>query len=181
MLPDDVGQALDLGRLFVHQTILQVGQPEVNHSDVFVDCLVGAHPKIAHSQPRFQIDVVGLAAPAMGVNLESGLRLLTESLALMRAHWGNPWTFAWRLEGFAGLAALQGQPERAARLFGAAQAALDMIGAALVQSDRAEYDRHLALARNQLSEDAFASAWDEGRAMTLDEAIDYALETTSDQ
>ena len=42
-------------------------------------------------------------------------------------------------------------------------------------SDRAEYERDLAAARAKLSEDAFAAAWAEGRTMTLEQAVEYAL------
>ena len=50
----------------------------MNHGDIFVDRLVGAHPEIAHAQPGFEIDVVGFATPAMAVKLESGVRLQVE-------------------------------------------------------------------------------------------------------
>jgi hypothetical protein len=67
------------------------------------------------------------------------------------------------------------QPRRAAWLFGAAEAARERIGAPLPPGDRPLYDRHLARARADLDETAFDAAWAEGRAMTLDEAVAYAL------
>jgi hypothetical protein len=98
-----------------------------------------------------------------------------ESLELMLQN-GNPWMVAWRLEGFAGLAALQGQVERAARLFGATEAALSAVHGTFDAVDRMDYERHVAAARDQLGEEAFAAAWAEGRAMTLEQAVAYALE-----
>ena len=45
------------------------------------------------------------------------------------------------------------------------------------QEYRAQYDEDVAAARQALSEDAFAAAWAEGRAMTMEQAIDYAFES----
>ncbi len=42
-------------------------------------------------------------------------------------------------------------------------------------ADRADYDRIVATVRAQLGEEAFAAAWEAGRAMTLDDAIAEAL------
>jgi hypothetical protein len=42
--------------------------------------------------------------------------------------------------------------------------------------DRPEYERDLAAAKVVLGEEAFAAAWAEGVAMSLQQAIDYALE-----
>jgi hypothetical protein len=41
--------------------------------------------------------------------------------------------------------------------------------------ERAEYDRTAALVRPQLDKPTFAIAWAEGRTMTLEQAIAYAL------
>jgi hypothetical protein len=42
--------------------------------------------------------------------------------------------------------------------------------------ERRDYERIVATARAQLGEEAFAMAWAAGRAMSLDQAIAYALE-----
>ena len=46
----------------------------------------------------------------------------------------------------------------------------------LLHAARLEYDRALAAARAQLDEAAWNAAWAEGRAMTLEQAVTYALE-----
>ncbi len=79
------------------------------------------------------------------------------------------------LERCAWIAADLHQPQRAARLFGAAEAARERIGAPLPLGDKPMYDRHLARARADLDGIGFDAAWAEGRAMTLDEAVAYAL------
>jgi predicted ATPase/transcriptional regulator with XRE-family HTH domain len=79
------------------------------------------------------------------------------------------------LERCAWVAADMHQPQRAARLFGAAKAARERIGAPLPLGDRPMYDRHLAQARADLDGTAFDAAWAEGRKMTLEQAVEYAL------
>jgi hypothetical protein len=44
--------------------------------------------------------------------------------------------------------------------------------------DRAEYDCAIAAACIQLDDATFAAAWAAGRAMTLEQAIAYALESS---
>jgi hypothetical protein len=81
------------------------------------------------------------------------------------------------LDGLAGLAAYQHQPERSARLLGAAAALREAINAPLVHvDDMRDYSRFVSATQAQLDEAPFAMAWAEGQAMTLEQAIAYALE-----
>ncbi len=98
-----------------------------------------------------------------------------ESLALFR-ELGQQQGIAGSLEAFAALASVQEQTERAARLWGTAEALREEIGAPLQPRERKKHDREIAQARADLSEDGFNAAWSEGRAMTLEQAIAYALE-----
>jgi hypothetical protein len=50
------------------------------------------------------------------------------------------------------------------------------VGAILWPANRIEYDRSLAALRAQLDDDALAAAWAEGRAMTMEQAIEEVLE-----
>jgi len=74
------------------------------------------------------------------------------------------------------LAAAQGQPERALHLAGAAAALRETIGAPLPPTEQEEFERHLEMARQTLDEEAAAKALANGRAMTLEQAIEYALQ-----
>jgi non-specific serine/threonine protein kinase len=87
----------------------------------------------------------------------------------------DKWWIAWCLEGMAGVAAAQKQPERAARLFGAAAALREAIGAPRPPAFRSYHECDLAAVRERLGEEGFAAAWEEGRAMTTEQAIDCAL------
>jgi len=74
------------------------------------------------------------------------------------------------------VAAAQGRPGRAARLFGAAEALLQDVGAPMSPSNVADYERSVAAARAELDQATFEAAWAEGRMMPLEAAIELALE-----
>jgi predicted ATPase/DNA-binding CsgD family transcriptional regulator len=76
------------------------------------------------------------------------------------------------LEGFAALAVVQGEPERALRLGGAAAALRDAIGAAPAPNEQRRLQRRLAPAFRMLREPVTAAAWAAGRAMTPEQALD---------
>lgn len=84
---------------------------------------------------------------------------------------------AWCLEGLAGVAGAQGEPERAARLWGAAEALREAIGVPVYLDYLPIYERHIATARAQLEEPGWSTAWEEGRAMSHDQMVDYALQS----
>jgi predicted ATPase/DNA-binding CsgD family transcriptional regulator len=79
----------------------------------------------------------------------------------------------------AGTISATGQPERAVRLHGASEAALERMGAFHQPADKLEVDRNIATVRTQLDKMTFAAAWADGRAMTLEQAVAYALDETS--
>jgi hypothetical protein len=89
------------------------------------------------------------------------------------------------------VAVAQAQPERAARLFRAAERLPEMVAFPVAHAGCAERDRSVAAVRTALSEagasqcDAgpipgFAAAWAEGQALSLEEAARYALEEVVD-
>jgi predicted ATPase/transcriptional regulator with XRE-family HTH domain len=79
------------------------------------------------------------------------------------------------LIGLAAVAAGTHQPARAARLYGAVQTISDRIA----PPDRVECEQHIQIARDQLGETMFELLVAEGRAMTLEQAIELALQVTS--
>jgi len=101
--------------------------------------------------------------------------LFEESLRLFKEA-GNVVRIACTLEELASLAVKQGLPERGARLLGLVEVLLKTIGFTHRAARQMDIDRDLAVIHEQLGEATFASAWAKGQAMTLDEAIAYALE-----
>jgi tetratricopeptide (TPR) repeat protein len=99
---------------------------------------------------------------------------LEESLAIVQSM-GFQRGLALGPEVFATLMAAQGEPERAARLFGAAERLRETIQLPPLPNERAENDRFIAVLRAGLDEETFAAAWAEGRAMTREQAAASAL------
>ena len=79
-------------------------------------------------------------------------------------------------EVMANLATAQGNAQRAAHLFGAGQTLRQAIGFPIEKMDIALYEKSIAAVRAQLDENTFAKAWAEGRAMSKEQAIAYALQ-----
>ncbi len=80
--------------------------------------------------------------------------------------------------GFGKLSVLRGRPVRAATLWGASEALREQMGMALSALDLAAsgYEQDLAAVRSTLGETSFNAAWAEGRAMSFERAIDFALQ-----
>jgi tetratricopeptide (TPR) repeat protein len=82
---------------------------------------------------------------------------------------------AWCLAGLAGAAAVNEEPERAAWLWGAAEALRRSLGAREAPASHATRERLIALAQEQIGPAAFAQQWEAGEAATPTEAIERAL------
>jgi predicted ATPase/DNA-binding CsgD family transcriptional regulator len=68
-----------------------------------------------------------------------------------------------------------GEPVKAARLLGASSAILDGMGLALHPSDLHEKTKYTEEVRSQLDEAAYEAARAEGQALSLEQALEYAL------
>jgi hypothetical protein len=79
------------------------------------------------------------------------------------------------LEGLACLAGARGEAQRAAQLWAAAQSLHEAKGIPRDTDWLAEADVRISAVRLSLGEEAWKAAWGKGRAMTIEEAISYAL------
>ena len=95
--------------------------------------------------------------------------LLQESLAA--AHALDDWPRAFCLERLAVVVAAQGKHAWAARLLSAAGSLRENCGIPVTPVERTDYEPAMAAARTSLGEQAFATAWAEGRAMTFDQVL----------
>jgi predicted ATPase/DNA-binding XRE family transcriptional regulator len=101
--------------------------------------------------------------------------LLRESVALSMSLADTP-SLGVELANLAGALATLGWGERAARLFGAAEALRERTGLAIRFAPWHElYERHLEALRAQLDADELAVAWAEGRVLAPEEAVAEAL------
>jgi predicted ATPase/DNA-binding NarL/FixJ family response regulator/DNA-binding transcriptional regulator YiaG len=80
------------------------------------------------------------------------------------------------LLGLGLLAAAQGDGARSCRLLAATEVLRERLDVGMLPMVRAEYEQMLAALRRATPLPAFVAAWAEGRAMSLDEAIAYALD-----
>jgi len=118
---------------------------------------------------------LGLAAAARG-EYARAVALHHESLRLGRDI-GAGDLQAKGMEGLVSVAAATGQTRRGALLGGATEALREVLGVPLPPEQRADHERAASSLRAALGEEAFAAAWAEGRALSLEEALDQALES----
>jgi hypothetical protein len=82
---------------------------------------------------------------------------------------------AFSLEGLADVGLASGCAGRAACIWGAAERLREEISSPLAPFERGRYLTQLAAARGALGDADFATAWQKGRAVTLEQAINYAM------
>jgi predicted ATPase/class 3 adenylate cyclase len=82
-----------------------------------------------------------------------------------------------QLESLAFIASAHAQGERAVRLLGAAEALREKINIQMSQFERIEYDKQITELRNSMDEKAFSNLWSEGRLMTMEQAVQFALDS----
>ncbi len=97
--------------------------------------------------------------------------LLEETVALHR-RLPCRYDLALACDGLAMACAADGAAERAARLFGAAQALRDAISVPIIPADQAEHDQYLAATQAALGDAAFAAAWTAGQTLPPDALLE---------
>jgi predicted ATPase len=131
----------------------------------------------ARSSGNVSVALSSLATLA-DLALEEGDLLQAQALyreALEHGHGFGDWLTAYGLLALAATAAALSEPVRAGRLWGAFTAMTEWSEAHLFPGDREWYERFIATAEGPTFEDAV----EEGRAMTSDEAVTYALERSA--
>ena len=111
--------------------------------------------------------------------LRPAINLFQESLSL---NWqvGDKQAVAACLAAFGSVAMIRADMHRAAQLFGASEALSESIYSTLLPYDHDQYTRTVVALHNQLDKATFNSAWAAGRAMSMEQAIAFALEETHD-
>jgi predicted ATPase/DNA-binding CsgD family transcriptional regulator len=122
---------------------------------------------------QWVLDNLGWAALLQGDH-ERAETFYEESLTLCK-ELGAKHVTSKSLEGVACVAGIRGEAERAARLFGAAEALLEAVGHQHPPEEALLREPYLATTRSRLDEAAWQEAWAEGRAMSMEQAIEYAL------
>jgi hypothetical protein len=89
---------------------------------------------------------------------------------------GNRPAVAHQLECFGFLAITAEEPQRAATLFGAADGLRERIDSQMTEYERIEFYQSMTHLRAMLPEAEFKALWAEGKSMTMEQAIQLALE-----
>ncbi len=109
------------------------------------------------------------------------MTLFSESLELFHEK-GELRGIASCLAGYGELNRVLGRTDQAIRLLGYVEAFLQSGGRTLINpTERIEYERSVTAARAGLDEAVFNAAWEEGKKMSLEHAIDLAMKTSVPQ
>jgi len=119
-------------------------------------------------EKRYAFEIMGLLERSGG-RYDRAAHFFHESLSLCMEQ-ENQQGIANCLGAFAGLAILNGRPQRAAQLFGLAEKIRSAIGAKMGDDDRKEYEHYQDLVHQQLDAGSFGAAWSEGHSMTAEQA-----------
>jgi tetratricopeptide (TPR) repeat protein len=107
-------------------------------------------------------------------NLDAAEAAYRETIKMWK-QLGHRAAIAHQLESFAAIAQRLQDPMRAARLYGAAEALREVIDIPMTQAEKVEYDADVADLGRSLDEQTLASAWEQGRRLSMDQAVTYAV------
>ena len=133
--------------------------------------------ELARSQGEKRIMAQALHSLGWVARAEDDLKrsavLFEEALQLHREI-GDRYGITVLLEAIGGLRAKAGRHCEAVRLLGAAQALRDANGYVRMLPESARHDADLALVRDALSDERVRSGWEEGRRLSIEEAVTAA-------
>jgi hypothetical protein len=107
-------------------------------------------------------------------NLDEALQIYQRMLVEWR-RLGHRAAMANILENMAFIDRVQGRPERAVTLLGAAERIRKVVGQEMLRPEREEYEEELAELQSSMDPETFDRLWAEGRGMSTDALIDLAL------
>jgi tetratricopeptide (TPR) repeat protein len=147
---------------------------------------LGRAAKLTEEAVTLQRELGTRAGVSMGLYNLGWMALLQDDLGRAADLYRESLSLSWdiglnpivqsALEGFACLTGAKGEAKPAVRLWGAAQALHEAKSIPRDTDFLAEADARISAVRSGMGEEAWEEAWRKGRAMTLDEAVSYALE-----
>jgi predicted ATPase len=168
---DHTMMALGLGSI----GLIALSRGDVAHAETAFQESLALSRQIGDTHgTAWSLNYLGLLAIDAGDH-DRGTLLIVESLGLRRQLDDNR-GIAGCFEGLAHIAGGTGDPERAGRLLAAASALRDSLHAPLSGAELRRKDQTLSAVRRTLDVDAFERIWASGAALSLQDAIAYALE-----
>lgn len=169
-LNDMKGTSIALGHLATLTLLLR----DYEQAAVFsAEALAIGRNRGDHRTNAIALTTLGFALCGKG-ELDQAVTRFSEALALETTLADKRIT-QYPLMGMALVAFTRGQARYAARLFGAADELRERINTPLPPSQQPLYDSLLRSLRAELDEETFQSMWEEGRGLTLQQAIESAL------
>jgi tetratricopeptide (TPR) repeat protein len=166
----DLGDKIGVARVLNNLGVVALDQQDYSQAQTFYEESLAL---VRESGDRRSIAVLLGNLGEIGLRQEDYTRAhasFIESLALRR-DLGDKEGIAHCLEGLAQIAGACGQPQRAAQMWGAAEALREALGASTPPAERAAYERAIAAAHTQIDAAAWDAAWAAGRTLALEQAI----------
>ncbi|MBX3066031.1 MAG: tetratricopeptide repeat protein [Anaerolineae bacterium] len=157
--------------------VARFGGDDQSAKRAYEECLIISQQTGETRRIRFIYSNLAFVAQHQGDH-DRAIELGYKGLALA-IEMNNRLELADSLAVLAGALSTSGQPRQAARLYGAWQGTMEKLEALTQPADKPEHDRNIASIRAQLDEATFSAAWEEGRALTLEQAASAALELRS--
>lgn len=104
-------------------------------------------------------------------DIEDAERFIRESIFLALEYTLDQYIIVTVLNPLARILAARGELEQGIRLLGAAEAILDFMGVWLAAGDLPVYERDLAFIHDLVDDETFQRCWDEGRTLSLEQAL----------
>ena len=136
----------------------------------YTECLTLVRETGEKRRESMSLGNLGFIARHQG-DIDRAEWLFKEALLKALEHEYDNHTTVTALIPLAGVMAERGAVEQAIRLFGAVEALLEPMGVGLQVGDQSEYDRDLTYMRAKYDEPTFQMLWNEGRALTLNQAL----------
>ena len=173
-LARELGYVLTLGRLLFSQGYMLILEGDYERGAALSEEAVELLREHGYTgELTYALDNLGWAA-LYGGDPEQARAAYEEGLALC-AELDDKIAASNYLDGLACVVGAEGGAERAARLLGAAERQREAVGDKHSREMAALREPYLAMARSRLDEIAWQAAWEQGRGMSMEQAIEYAL------
>lgn len=130
----------------------------------------------AGDKKRVAVTLANLASIAVyHGEFQQAERLEREALE-MEVELGTKYYVGLSFACLSGIVAMQGHPEQAAILLGASESVLQTMGAKLQPADQIEVDKYLICIQEQLDSKSFENGMAEGRGLSFEDAVSFALD-----
>jgi predicted ATPase/DNA-binding CsgD family transcriptional regulator len=169
----ELGDEWDVARILIHLGDIQLRQGNYEQANTFLEASLNLLKKLGDKWS------LALALGALGENFrrqgnyQQAESHFQQGLAIYQ-ELNNTVDVLWILQALAISAVEQGQAKRAVHLWGAAESLREAVHAPLSSSYQSDYAPFLKSARTALGEEAFTTAWSDGRSLTLEQAIALA-------